>query len=940
MHSLEDPTDAPTATLADTEEESHSSFGLATGTLVGRYVIVDQLGAGGMGTVYVGYDTQLARRVAIKVLRPDAHSSDAQARLLLEAQTLARLAHPNVLTVHDVGMFGDGVFVAMEYIVGQTLKAWLKERHTWRESLAVLKGAGRGLEAAHAAGIVHRDFKPANVFLGNDGRVVVGDFGIARSSDAVADSSVPSPGSLDPASARVPAPAHSPANPEAPPSSHSFPSPSVADTETGALLGTIGYMSPERAFDHRDDARSDQFSFCVTLYRALYGIPPFPYFDLASYLNSLLAPPRPPPAGSRVPAWVQAIVRRGLSYEPSDRFASMTELLSALERDPTRRRRWWALGACGVALAGIAALGVAQHRRNVRAECRVGESVIATTWGPDARAKVEAQIAGTGAPFARESATRTTRILDAYSAEWARVHREASEATLLRAEQSTTTMRDRLACLEGERDELAALVDLLARADAAVTMHAMRAAYDLPTPRTCLEPSAAHAASVLPDAPGPRARMAALRHTVAEAEALHLTGKCNEALPVAARALAEARAIPHRQSEAELLFLVAACKAEVDSDTVAVESFELAFAAAEAAGNDSLAAIGASTISIELGDSLAQPHEAERWLAIAKGIRQREGSDERADAEIMEAELSLLSGQGHEDKAVLLRDKLIALLERLYGPSHPRLAAAIANKAGDLDTLGQLDLAVTEHRRAIAMQELIFGPDAPYLSTEYNNLGFTLISLGRYEEATQAIDRALALLAPLGAENPHTVLPLTSLVTLDNRVGDHKGALTAADRGIAIVGATGESEMRYLPSLLVGRGIALLATGDAAKAREACARALQVQEAKEMIGPDQIYSDDALTCVGTAETSLGLLDQALSHLERSVAIAKHSPATDLALARFALARALTAAKRDPERARELAETALKQLRAAPGMAYEAREVQQWLEAEEKAKTAR
>src|SRR5580704_17289241 len=178
------PSGAPTATLEDTERGGHAAFALSTGAQVGRYVIVDRLGAGGMGTVYVAYDAQLARRVAIKVLRPDRKEEDSHARMLREAQAMARLTHPNVLAVHDVGAYGDDVFIAMEYVEGRTLKAWMREPHTWREALAILKAAGRGLAAAHAAGLVHRDFKPENVLLGNDGRVVVADFGIARAQGA------------------------------------------------------------------------------------------------------------------------------------------------------------------------------------------------------------------------------------------------------------------------------------------------------------------------------------------------------------------------------------------------------------------------------------------------------------------------------------------------------------------------------------------------------------------------------------------------------------------------------------------------------------------------------------------------------------------------------------------------------------------------------------
>jgi tetratricopeptide (TPR) repeat protein len=921
-------TGAPTAPL-DESQRPYVDFGLARGALVGRYVIVDRLGAGGMGAVYVAYDAQLARRVAVKVLRPGISAFDARARLLREAQTMAQLTHPNVLAVYDVGAYQDGVFIATEYIVGRTMKEWMREPRSWREVLGVASAAGRGLAAAHAAGIVHRDFKPDNVFLGNDGRVVVGDFGIARAlqpkDHEPVSQSAPGP-KVD-----VPAPPSGQLPPSVPPSSETLLSANL--TQEGAITGTVGYMPPECAKDATlADPRSDQFGFAVTLYRALYGQPPFVYKDLPSYLSALLDPPRPPPAGSRVPSWVHAIVMRGLAFEPSARFASMSELLEALGRDPTRRRRAWAAGAFVAVVAAGGALGWAQHERHVREECGAGEQLMATTWGPEAHARVGASISASGAPLAGELATRSQAALDAYATEWARVYREASEATLLRHQESTATLTDRLACLEGERDEVAAVVDVLSHADAVVATHSINAAYGLAPPRTCLEEGAARAASLGSGTAEHRARILAVRRALAEADAKRMTGKLDEAVATATSALTEARGIPHPQLEAQLLFLLAACKRELEDDAVARVTFEEAFAAAEAAGNDSLAAMAAAAVSLELGDSLADTHEARRWLAIAKGIRAREMSDDRADADILEAELSLVGAEGHVDETLPLRDRLIALLERIYGASHPKIAAAIANRANALGAIGRTDQGIEEGRKAIAMQERLFGPAMPWLAIYYNNLGSSLMDLGRFPEAKEALEHALALIEPLGPSNPHKVLPLVSMAQLENLLGEHDRALAAAAQGIAIVDSSGDSEVRFLPALLVQKGIALLAKGDPSTARLACRRALERQEKEEILGPDKVIPDgeDALACLGDAELALGHTGEAVKLLERTVSMTKRHSALDLALARFSLARALTSAKTDPARARALAKQAAAGLRAAPGMAREAERVEAWL----------
>jgi eukaryotic-like serine/threonine-protein kinase len=938
-------TDDPTATLTEASGAAwgqteprppEAAFTLATGTLIGRYVVVDRVGAGGMGTVYAAYDTQLARRVAIKVLRAEASMVDAQARLLREAQAMARLTHPNVLTVHDVGTFGNGVFIAMEFIDGQNLRAWLREGHPWREALAALKESGRGLAAAHAAGIVHRDFKPENVLIGRDGRVVVADFGIARAlgPSASGDGSLPGNGS-GPPSGPPPAVSGEPGSVAEARTGESLQPVSAPLetplTETGAMIGTVGYMAPERAFEGRDDARTDQFSFGVTLYRALYGQPPFVYSGLQSYLKALLDPPRPPPAGTQVPSWIHDVVRRALSYDASERFGSMTDLLAALERDPTRRRRAWVLGACAVVLAGVGGAATVHHQRVVRDECRAGERIIADSFNPAVRANVEATLRGVHVAQASDIAARTMRVLDQWSSDWAQAHREALEATRLRGEQSVAVMTDRVACLEAAREEMTSLVAILSRADDAVAKHAVSAAYDLPRPRACLGRNVTSASVGLPDDPTARTRVLALRRKVAEVKELDAATKYDEAIAVATPALAEARAIPHRRSEAQLLVALGDAQRQLGDPELATATWQDALAASEAAGDDSLSAALAAKVAFELGDVMEKPREARRWLALARGIFEREGgADERAEAELLESELAVVSAEGHPEQTIALRDRLLALLIRMYGPKHPRVAAAINNEACDLYSLGRQEDAVSEFRRSIAMQEELYGPDTPTLASDWNNLGASLTLLGRYVEARAALERSRKLVEPIDVHDANAVVTLATIAVLDNRVGRADDALAETAQGLAIVEATGENGVRFVPSLLVERGRAFLAKGDAASARAACGRALEVEEKQELVAPEKVYADDALTCLGEAETSLGRIDEALAHLERGLTLTKRDTPTDLALTRFAMAKALRAGKRDPDRAKGLATQALGDLRAANGMERFAIAVADWL----------
>jgi eukaryotic-like serine/threonine-protein kinase len=242
---------------ASARPSSVTAGDLGTGARIGRYVIIEKVGTGAMGVVYGAYDPELDRKIALKLLKPGQGLKDtAKARLLREAKAIARLAHPNVVAVHDVGVLDDQVFLAMEFIAGGTIKSWLGETpRTWRQVLDVFIAAGRGLVAAHAAGLVHRDFKPDNVLLDKERRPRVVDFGIARQAAGSDDEDAQEPVDDDPAATLREASGNV--------------APLLTLTKTGTVVGTPAYMAPEQFLGERGDERSDQFSFCVALYEAL-----------------------------------------------------------------------------------------------------------------------------------------------------------------------------------------------------------------------------------------------------------------------------------------------------------------------------------------------------------------------------------------------------------------------------------------------------------------------------------------------------------------------------------------------------------------------------------------------------------------------------------------------------------------------------------------------
>ena len=304
---------------------------------VGRYVVLRLVGVGGMGRVYAAHDPALDRTIALKLLRPEVAIPDLESRLLREAKAMARVSHPHVIAVHDAGRHGDQVYIAMELVAGGTLRDWLGAKaRSWREILDVYVRAGRGLAEAHAAGVVHRDFKPDNVLVGDDGVVVrVTDFGLARaasgsgSTDARHDEPVPASdagGSLD-----------------------------FALTRTGALVGTPAYMAPEQHAGEVADARADVYSFCVALYEGLYGERPFVAGTLAALRAAKDAGEvRRVTEGRGIPKRVRRVLVAGLRAKPEDRYASMDALLADLGRASRASRAPFAIAGAIVAAAAAA----------------------------------------------------------------------------------------------------------------------------------------------------------------------------------------------------------------------------------------------------------------------------------------------------------------------------------------------------------------------------------------------------------------------------------------------------------------------------------------------------------------------------------------------------------------------------------------------------------
>ena len=440
---------------------------LPAGAKLGRYVVLEQLGLGGMSIVYKAYDPQLDRAIALKLVRVDSSLAESPAaasgRLLREAQALAKVSHPNIVAVHDVGLMGDDVFVAMEFVAGLSLAQWCKqERRTMTEILEAFRGAGRGLAAAHATGLVHRDFKPDNVIVGSDGRPRVLDFGLARAAGAA------EPPATDGAVA-------APTDPRV--------------TSAGATVGTPAYMAPEQHARGTIDGRTDQFSFCVALYEALYGQLPFAGDSVEEIVDAVThGRIAPAPADARVPGWLRQALLRGLSVSPAHRYPSMDALLSALDRNPRARRRTvLAVAVCAVVVA--VAVSAAWPRASARSPCEGARAQLAGVWDRGVKARVRAAFEGSGRPQARATFERVSRVLDGQAAEWTAMKREVCEARRDGRQDARATAL-RTVCLEHQRREVAELTAKLAKADGRVVDRAVHAAFELTSVAACADVAA------------------------------------------------------------------------------------------------------------------------------------------------------------------------------------------------------------------------------------------------------------------------------------------------------------------------------------------------------------------------------------------------------------------------------------------------------------------
>jgi len=943
---------------------------LGRGTSVHRYIILDCIGEGGMGVVHAAYDPSLDRRVALKFLalhgadRGDLHEQ----RLLREAQAMARLSHPNVAVVYEVGSFQGRLFLAMEFVDGVDLRRWLSRTpRSFLEILEIFRAAGRGLAAAHAARIIHRDFKPENVLVDRHDRPRVTDFGLSRATHEPEDR--PEPDAEHEATALT-APSHL----------------STPLTRTGGVLGTLSYMPPEQRAGGVADARSDQFSFCVALYESLYGEHPFKQStgEPASVQNAGRVAPAP--AHSSVPRWCRKALLRGLAPASEDRFPSMDALLVALSPHPMSRRRQLAIAASlSVILAGATAYALSGGRSEgtPAPRCDLGVQGLAGVWDGARRSALRAAFEGSGARGADRTWKTFSSILDQRAGAWAAMHDQACAATHVDGSQSPAVLDLRMECLARRRQEMKDLVDVYAeKVDARSLDRSITAADKLSTVSACADVANLRAVVPLPEDPAARARVQSLRQQLSRSLALYEAGRYEQGREYMESLKKQADALGYGPLAAEAGHALARHLSLVEP----AEAEKVLFDAAKQAVKVHDRVLEAE-ILLTLQASYGRAGRVPESLVTA---RMAELAVERASGDdALRGRLALNTGSvegnaGNQEEALRQHRRAQELWKRSFGSGSPRFAKARQNTGTTLLNLGRTREALIELEGALAIQRASLRADHPDIANTLDSLGQAYINLGLLRKAR---DTALSALATrrqeLGPESPLTTYSLEQAANAEARLGNYARAFSLYESLLAIQKRVLDPHDVFLANTYLSMGDAQRRAGDAVKAERTlraaidhaarvgapehvtvghalaslgqlhngrrrhaqalreCRKALAILSGT--VGQDSSYLLETRECLGEALIAAGNTDAARKELERALTPG-HEQNTGpqwTAGARFQLARALWAKPGERQRARELARATVSSLAAAEGDNRKIMErIEAWLEAHGESPTRR
>ncbi|MEM6993764.1 MAG: serine/threonine-protein kinase, partial [Myxococcota bacterium] len=833
----------------NTRPGSPNPLSTLSGRFAERYEILECVGLGAGGTVYSAYDPELERVVALKVLRGGERGEDGStrpdAKWTREAKTMAKVVHPNVVAVHDVGVADEHVFIATEFVEGGSLEDWFHVAdRSWREVAALFVEAGHGLAAIHARGLVHRDFKPHNVLVGKDGRPRVTDFGLARLLPELDDL-------------------------EDLPTAENFLATIeigetiATQTRTGMLVGTPAYMSPEQWRGLAADARSDQFSFCVALYQGLWGTRPFRGKSSVELSDRVCEGDLVPvPAGTRVPRWLTRVVLRGLSVAPEDRFASMDALLEAMAAGPKKLRRQWTTAALAVGFVGVAGLGYGLASWD-RDTCDRDDARFAGIW--DAPARAERAAAWNESSLGDGIATRLDGWVDA----WHEVHGGVCRAAASEEKMGARQHELQLACLDRRVAELRAATTVMRTVDAERALDVLAT---LGSPERCGDPDTL--VRIEPTWGSPEARVLAteMAADLARCESLRAVGDFDGSLALAKQLVATADENGDPAVRAEALNQLGLAQSALKQADAATQTLRDAVWAAEASGHVEMATSAWIEIVEVVGGITEDYEEAERAAERADAAAHRLGDP----AQIIHLNSSrglLQSMQGHYDEALRIHSEAIAQAKEVFGPRDPQVARMHMNLAAVLSHLGRHDEALEHaqtgvsifesevsplhpelaeflntvgalqlnlqdipaarvtYRRAVAIAESSLAEDSPVLATLYGNLAHADVAEKNFDAAIAGYEKVLALYRKAhGPEHPEVALALHNLAGAIDDSGDQHRAIEIYREALAIRLATTGPEHPGTANTWHNLGLLEFTVGEVDKGIELMEKARAVRE--------------------------------------------------------------------------------------------------------------
>jgi tetratricopeptide (TPR) repeat protein/tRNA A-37 threonylcarbamoyl transferase component Bud32 len=820
---------------------------LRGGDLVGRYRIEVMIGRGAMGSVYAAYDEELERSVAIKVVRAERSGSEShRVRLLREARAIARMTHPNIVTVHDVGTFEDSVFIAMELVNGVSLKEWLAERSRgWDEILRVLKDAARGLAAAHTAGIVHRDFKPANVMVGVDGRGVVVDFGLARTS-------------LGPTTAAELSTPSTPYDPTL--------------TVTGALLGTPAYMAPEQRGGQIADARSDQFSFCVVLYEALYGHRP-------ASQDALSSQPRREPEGLEgrnldVTPSVRRVLARGLEVAPERRYPSMDALIAALEPDRGAGRLWRGAAVALPVLLGLG--GALAWRRSVveeREACDRAAAAATSIWNETTIAQAEAAFSRARLPYAQTTWHGVRRVVDPYVSTWGSIRGQVCTEQLRGG--STDLRKRQEACLTDRLSELKASASVLTTADSKTLENAVPLVAAMRSPASCLD---ARALVALTE-PRDSARVKELKEQLAKASALREVGKVFEARPIIEDVVRASDEIGYRPLQAAAQYELG-LELKHFGDPKAHDAAIRAAVLADSAGDDRLRAMALRLLLYVVGVDEERDDLVPLIDQQLRGTLERLGGDDLLEARRRSTIGGILKRQGKLEDACRELEGSIALMRSVLPPDSDPFGTLFINLSTVYRRQHRYEDALRALDEARRLYTVTRGPTAPSLVVIFNNMADALLLQGNLDRALEAVDRALALAENLPADYPSTATSRETRGTVLLSLHRYVEARSDLEQALALLEKRHGREHLRLVTALTALGNVYLELGEVGLATSAFDRAAslgpKVYDKQDRADLDFARARAILAAGGDRSAAIALAVEA----ERAYTEAKHSSAAE------------------------------------------------------------